>query len=150
MNYLPAEISPRKGINAKELQPLGMNAPRVRTKVKKQKHQRKSSVPKVNHDIENVIDHLVKESPQKSSSPKKREGRLSKASGVLMTGRHSFDMNEMFEFAEDTRNIEKLNKKMLTHQENEQKIGAGFNGDSSIKSFKSMLGRTKLQHNEKY
>ena len=46
---------------------------------------------------------------------------------MLMTGRHSFDMNEMFEFAEDTRNIEKANKKMLTHQENEQKSGAGFN-----------------------
>ena len=40
---------------------------------------------------------------------------------------------------------------MLTYQDYDQKMGAGLNaGESSVKSFKSMLGLKKLQQNEKY
>lgn len=35
-------------------------------------------------------------------------------------------------------------KKILNQQENEQKMGAAHNGESSVNSFRSMLGRTKL------
>ena len=86
---------------------MGANAPRLKTKAKRQqRHHRKSSL--ANNDIENVIDSITKESPKKSSTPKKKDGRVSKASGIVGTGRHSFDMNEMFEFGEDTRNIENV------------------------------------------
>ena len=47
-----------------------------------------------------MVEVLTKESPKKLSSPKKREG-MSRASGILASGRHSLDVSEMFEFSDE-------------------------------------------------
>lgn len=52
-------------------------------------------------EMGSVVEVLTKESPKKLSSPKKREG-MSRASGILASGRHSLDVSEMmFEFSDE-------------------------------------------------